>query len=75
MPASFLVDGSTVCGDSAENKVDLVVIKFSDDRQLTYFGEEANKFMLHYVNGTMTRDITGIPMPKSVEWNEVKRLQ
>lgn len=75
IPVSLLTDGIKVCGDSTENQVDMVIVKFSDNRQLTYFGDEANKFMLHYLNGINLKELSQVEMPKAVEWNEVKKSQ
>lgn len=75
IPVSLLTDGVTVCGDTKGNDVTMIIVAFKDGKQLTYFGEEANKFMLHYLNGVSTKELSRVELPKAVEWKEVKKLQ
>ena len=75
MPTQLMSDGIKVCADNMDNEIGLIVLGFKDGAQLTFQGEEANRMMLHYLNGMMLSEQTKIPVPVPVEWEEIKRIQ
>lgn len=77
MEIAFCKDTLRVSYDHDDDKTELqtVVLVFGGNNQVTYQGEEAQRFFRHYMNGLAVKEISGIPSPDPVEWGEKTRYK
>lgn len=64
---SLVSDSFDIKYDGNDTELELVVLKFKGGKQLTFMGEEAKRYVRHYLNGLSVSEMTEIPLPKPLE--------
>lgn len=77
MEVNFCKDTLRISYDheNENSELETIILFFKGGNQITYQGEEAQRFFRHFLNGCAVKDISEIPSPDPVEWKEQSKYK